>query len=304
MNYEKVLRSFLSKTLKMDAGQIDALLTADNEETLETNLLDADKTRVATLSTPKKGTTFQDGYAKAKGEVLTQVEKEIKEKFGVDADVTGVSELVDLVISEKVQAGGKAKDLTDDDVKKHPAYQQMEKGFKRTLAEKETEYNNNLTAKDREFNRTKTLSTINSKAQDILNALNPVLSKSPTVAQNIKNSFLSALAGYDYDLQDTGIVITKDGKVVDDGHGHSLTFDELVKTHAANFFEFSNNNGGANGGNDNNQQQGGDTGKYPAGITPPKTYEDLEKILADEKFSPEDRYKAMDVWESEHSATQ
>lgn len=300
MNYEKILRGILSKAYKLDAGQIDELIAITDESELETKLLDADKTRIAALE-PKKGQTFADGYKKAKAEVLTETEKAIKEKFGVDTDVTGIDSIIDLVIADKTAAGDKSK-LTDDDVKKHPAYQAMEKDFKKQLTLKDTELTEKLTAKEKEINRSQTLGTVKGDALKELLALNPIFPKNAKVADNLKSTYLKALEGYDFDIQDTGTVIMKDGKVVTDGHGHSMTLTELAKNLAGEYFEFENNNGGSNGGNNNNDDtKKGGAGAYPANITKPTNIAELSKILNDESIAVADRMTVSDVWETENS---
>jgi hypothetical protein len=311
MDYEKILRALLSKAFKLDQGQIDELLAKETDGTdgkkvavtadeLENKILTADKTRIATITKPKDGQTFQDGYKKAKAEVLTDFEKSVREKYGLDTEVTGI-ELIDALVDEKSKGAAK-KEITDDDVKKHPVYQNMEKQMKKSVADTKTEYEGKLTQKDNEFNRTKTLSQVQNLAWESVVKLNPILSKNAAVAQTAKNNFLKSLEGYDYEIQESGPVIMKDGKVVDDGHGNSLAFSDLVKSTAQNHFEFSNNNGGVNGGNDNNQHKGADNiGAYPAGINKPGTMADYAKIVNDETIPLADRQTVAKVWDTEHS---
>jgi len=298
---EKILRALLSKAYKLDAGQIDEILKDENEA--EKLILEADATRVATLTKPKEGQTFADGHKKGTKEALEKLEKSVKEKFGVEADVTGL-ELIEKVIEEKTAGAGgaKPKDLTDDDVRKHPAYINREKELNRALKDQETDYKTQLSQKDTEFTRKETIGKAQAKAMEVLEGLKPVYSKNPTIAQNIKNTFLQSLTGYDFDITDSGITIMKDGKVVTDSHGNNLSFDELVKTNAGSYFEFQNNNGGANGGNDNNDHQQGGGADYPAGISKPKNLDELGKILGDESIKLEDRLKVSEVWEKETSA--
>jgi hypothetical protein len=306
MDYKKLLRALLSKAFKLDAGQIDELLAEETdkdgkktpvtEAELENKILDADKERVKTLTAPKTGQTYQDGYKAAKKEVLTDLETKAKEKFGVETDVTGL-ELIEAIVNAK--AGDKSK-MTDDDVRKHPLFVNAEKEKKQALKDLKDDLEGKLTAKDKEFSRSKTITEVQGKAWGIVEGLKPVLPQNATVANTHKANFLKALEGYDYEITNGNIVISKDGTVQTDGHGNNLTFDELTKNTANNYFEFQNNNGGSNGGNNNQQHQGGGN-NYPAGVVKPKNITELAKIVDDPAVKTEDKAIVMKVWETENS---
>lgn len=314
MNYEKILRGILSKAYKLDAGQIDEFLSTETEkdgkkvpktdDDVETLILDADKTRITTLTKPKEGQTFSDGYKKGKKEALTDLEKEAKEKFGVETDVTGL-ELIEAIVEDKTKTAGKKQELTDDDIRKHPYFQNSEKAFKKQLKDKEEELNGKIAEKEKEFNRTSTLNTIKGNAWADVEGLKPVLPKNAAVAQTQKNNFLKAFDAYDFDMADPkNPVVVENGKVKVDQHGHTVTLKDLAKQLAGEHFEFQNNNGGNNGGNDNNDHQNNNgTKTYPAGIVKPKTIEEFAKIVDNQAIKLEDKQIVMEVWESEHSAT-
>lgn len=305
----KLLRGLLVKAYKMADGEIDALLDAKTTDAEgETLVVDKDKTRIAELTKPKAGQTFQDGYKKAKAEVLTELEGQIKEKYEIESDATGL-ELVETVVAEKAKTG-KPKDLTDDDVRKHPAYQAAEKAHKNALKEANTTWEAKLNEQQTQFKKGEAFSAVSKKALDILGTMNPVLPANATVAANLQSAFLNVLKGYDYDLQDNGnrIVVMKEGKVVDDGHGHSLEFEKLVKDSAGGYFEFKANNGGGNAGNGKPGEGGNGGGggnnnpAYPAGITKPKTWDEVTKIANDTSLPAKDRETVLKVWEDEQKA--
>jgi hypothetical protein len=308
VDFKKLLRAFLAKVLKKSDGDIDAILDASNgtEDSVLAELLDLDKTRVSELTKPKDGQTFQDGYKKAKKEVLSTLEQELKDKYEIESDATGI-ELVDAIVTTKAKTG--KKELTEDDVKKHPVYQQAETAHKKALKEANTQWEAKLNEQTTQYKKGETFNVIKSKALEIRNAMQPVIPGNPKVASNVEAAFISSLNGFEYDLQDNGarIVIMKDGKVVDDGHGHSLDFEKHVKDSAAGYYEFKQNNGGGNAGNG---EQGGGSGaggaggtsggvKYPDGITKPKTYEDLMKIVNNQEIKAQDRSTVLQVWEAE-----
>jgi hypothetical protein len=308
-NAEKLLRALLGKGYKMPKTDIDKLLSEDTtDEDGETQVIDGDVARIGKLTTPKKGETFQDGYKKAKAEVLTQLEDQVKEKFEIESDATGV-DLIELIVTEKGKVNGKPKELTDDDVRKHPVYQSAEKAHKIALKAKETEYQTKLDETTTQFKKGETFNTVTGYALSKLAKFNPVIPANATIASNIQRSFLEGLKQYDYEVQDGGnriVMLTKDGKVADDGHGHSLEFDAFLQNHAAGFYDFKANNGGSNGGNGNPEKDsggaggsGGGTPAYPAGIVKPKTFEEVMVIVNNTDIPVADRQTVMNVWETE-----
>lgn len=306
-NAEKLLRALLGKGYKMPKTEIDKLLSDDTtDEDGETQVIEGDVARIGKLTTPKKGETFQDGYAKAKKEVLTDFEKTLRELYEVDSDATG-NELIEAIITAKAKPG--AKEVTEDDVKKHPAYQNAEKAHKAALKAVQTEWETKLNERENQYKKGETFNTVASKALAKLSAMNPAIPTNTKVAANIQRSFLDGLKEFEYDLQDNGnrIVVMKDGKVVDDGHGHSLDFDKLIEDHAAGFYEFKQNNGGSNGGNGKPGAEGSGTGgsggaAYPAGIQKPKTWEELNVIVNNTSIPANDRATVLQVWEQDNKA--
>lgn len=305
----KLLRALLGGAYKMPKTEIDKLLADDTtDEDGESQLLESDKARIGKLTTPAKGSTFQDGYAKGKKEVLTALETELKEKFEFESDATGV-ELVEAIVTEKGKAAGKPKELTDDDVRKHPLYQSLEKANKTALKAKDTEWQAKLDETTATYKKGETFSTVSQYALTKLAKLNPVIPTNAAIAANLQRSFLDSLKQYDYEVQDNGnrIVMLKDGKVVDDGHGHSLEFDTFLQSQAAGYYEMKANNGGSNGGNgdpkkDNAGGAGGSGGgapAYPAGIVKPKTWEEVMVIVNNIEIPANDRATVMNVWEQE-----
>lgn len=307
MDLSKIITGLLSKAYKLDDGKIAELLKEGEnitEDDVLSALLELDQTRVTALKKASDTTgKFQEGYAKAKKEERTLFERELKEKYGIESDATGL-DLVDTIITEKApEAGkGKSKEITEDDVKKHPAYQSLESKARKDLQTKEQEWQAKVDQIQSDYKKNETFGTIKAKALSLLDGLNPILPSSPEVASNQKGWFVSALEGYEFELQGDRTVVMKDGKVVEDPHGNSLGFDELVKTTASKFFEFQKNNGGGNAGNNNQGSNDQSSGAgYPAGIAKPKTLEELAAITNDTAIKLEDRQKVMEVYQQENS---
>jgi hypothetical protein len=299
MDLKDLLRAFLSTTLKWDGAKIDEVLNGTDVEAAKTLLLDADKARVSALTTPKAGSTYQDGFAKGKKDALTELEKAAKEKYGIETDEKGV-DLIDAIVSKNTTSAT----LTDDAVKAHKVYQDLERAKKQELKQINDAHAKAIADKENEFNKKSTYSQVTDKALTLLDSWGVVLPSNPEIAANIKSLFGKALQdGYEYDIQGDNVVTKKDGKVVDDGHGSTVSFDNFAKGIASKFFEFKQNNGGSNtGGNNQQQQQQQATGGYPEGITRPKNFGEYSKLVTDPAISVENRLAIQKAYKEETGA--
>lgn len=263
-----IVKGFLSKVYKMDDGKLAEIFDAENatDESIAAALIAEDAVRVSSLKKQNADNkdSFNQGYAKATKEQRAAFEKEIKEALEVDSESTGL-DLINEVIAAKAPAGGKgAAELTDEDVKKHAVYQTMERTFKKQLKDTTEAKTAEIEKLQNEYKANETFYSVRDKAGVILQGLNPILAKNPKVAATIQNQFFNELKGYGFEQQADGSYLpTKDGKVQTDAHGHTITFDDLVKSTAENYFEFQANNGGGNAGNENKggAQGGGSAAK-------------------------------------------
>lgn len=297
MDLKIILTGLLSRAYKIDNGKIAELLDGENlkEDDVLNSILEIDTQRVEKLKAPSGDGTFQQGYAKAKKEVLETLETQLKDEYKIETDKTGL-DLIAEIVTENLKANGKSGEITDDDVKKHPAYHAMVRDYKKNLADKETEYNSKITELETSQKRASTFTTIKDKANTILDTLKPIFSQNPKVANTIKNQFLNELNGFDYEVQTDGsVIVTKDGKAIEDAHGHSKGFDEIVKGIAENYFEFQGNNGGSNAGNANKDGDGGNVApKF-------KSQKEVDAYMLDDKIPLDDRLKAVDEWNASQS---
>lgn len=296
-----IITGLLSKAYNFDNGKIAELfkdgeteLSEDQQKEILQKLLDEDAKRVEAI---KKSVdtkpAFQDGFKKAKSEVLTDFEKGLKEKFGIESDKTGL-ELVEEVVSKKSE-GGQSGDVTEDAIKRSKVFQDMESNLKKQIKQTETDYQNKINEIQDGYKAEQTFSNVSQKALQIFNGLNPILPQNKTVADNQVKFFVNTLKDFKFDVQDERIVVMdKDGKVLEDGHGNSRSFEDIVKETASGLFEFKANNGGSGSGN-GGQGQGGSGSSYAGSV--PKTFEELEKVMSDTSISIEDRSNIMAEYE-------
>ena len=296
-----IITGLLSKAYNYDNGKIAELfkdgeteLSEQQQTEILNKILEIDAQRVENIkkSVDKKD-AFQDGFKKAKSEVLTDFEKGLKEKFGIESDKTGL-ELVEEVVSKKSE-GGQGGDVTEDAIKRSKVFQDMESNLKKQVTTVKTEYETKINEIQDGYKAEQTFSNVSQKALQIFNGLNPILPQNKTVADNQVKFFVNTLKDFKFDVQDERIVVMdKDGKVIEDGHGNSRSFEDIVKETASGLFEFKANNGGSGSGN-GGQGQGGSGSSYAGNV--PKTFEELEKVMSDTSISIEDRSNIMAEYE-------
>ena len=296
-----IITGLLSKAYNFDNGKIAELfkdgeteLSEDQQKEILQKLLDEDAKRVEAI---KKSVdtkpAFQDGFKKAQGEILTKFEKDLKEKFGLESDKMGL-ELVEELVSKKSE-GGQGGDVTEDAIKRSKVFQDMESNLKKQITTVKTEYETKINEIQDGYKAEQTFSNVSQKALQIFNGLNPILPQNKTVADNQVKFFVNTLKDFKFDVQDERIVVMdKDGKVLEDGHGNSRSFEDIVKETASGLFEFKANNGGSGSGN-GGQGQGGSGSSYAGNV--PKTFEELEKVMSDTSISIEDRSNIMAEYE-------
>jgi hypothetical protein len=305
MDYKKILTGLLSTALKLDNGAVADLLNEENSENTEDTILSAivqlDSTRISKLTAGKPGQTYQDGYKKGKSESLTNLEKELKGIYGIESDKTGAELVADIISGNTTSTEGTK--LTDDDIKKHPVFLQMQRVLKQekdaAVAQAKTEVENI----QKQHNSEKTFETVKSAALKKLASLNPILPENAEIAANLQEVFANSLKDYDYQLDgDNVIILKKDGTMATDKHGNNIELDDLVTANASKFFVFQKNNGGQNSGNKNdddkksNKQPG-----YPSNIVKPKTFEEVTKIINDKSIPLADRDTVLSTWEAENA---
>ena len=291
-----IITGLLSKAYNQDTGKIAELLKngvelSEEEQTEVLNqILEIDSARVENI---KKGIStkefIEQGYNKAKGEVLSKFEQSLKDKFGIESNKTG-SELIEDIVSAKAEKGGSGE-LTEDNIKRSKVYQDLQAKLNTDVETTKSTLQKQIDDLQNGYKKEKTFSEIETKALSIFTGLNPILPQTKAVADNQIKNFVNSLKGFTFDIQDDRIVVMdKDGKVVEDNHGNSRSFEDIVKETASSQFEFKANNGGSGAGNGNGSGSG-------FSGTKPKTFEDLEKITNDPNIKNEDKLIMIDEFE-------
>lgn len=300
MSYAKLRQTLaegLGTAYKIPEDDIANILPENEEdfksESFLESFLDFDKSRVETIGQKGKD-KFEQGYSKAKKEVLTSYEKDIRDAFNIDEDdLVGIDLVKRVVEINSKKNKGDASKLTAEELKSHPAVinllTEREKAFKTEKEQLEQQYDTKI----KEFGRKELFGKVSSRALSILDELNPVLSEDPTRAKNQRNFLIREIEALDYQTSDDGgFIPLKDGKRLEDAHGHGITFDEFVKNKAKGLYDFKQAPdrdtppaGGGQGG-------GGGAQKF-------KSEAEYAKYLSDSSIPLEDRKKAQEEWKKQ-----
>lgn len=285
----KALLEFLSKTLNLDEAGVTSLFNEDGspkDDSLQ-KMLDLDKARVLKLQKGK----LDEGYNKAKKEVLTQFESSVKEKFGIDSDKQGV-ELVEEIITAKTPEGEK---LTEEQVKKHKTYLDLLESIplkvKEAVKTKETEFNSYKS----QVERKETMTTVKAEVLKLFGEAKVVLPADAAKAEKLKNLFLKEIEAGNYRI-DNGRVILLNEKGEDDvdEHGNRKDFTAIMKSKITETFDIEVSDPKGSPGN----KGGGGGGGNPTVVV--KDEADFQKqYLAATK--PEDKIAITQAWEKTRS---
>lgn len=297
MDYKKILIGVLSKTLNLDDGKF-AELSKNGETELSENevvssILNLDVDRVKAIKTDVSKESFQDGIKKAKKEILTDLENEMKEKFQIESSKTGLD-----LIDEIVEKTSKPNDqVTEDAIRRSKLFLDLETNLKNQIKQQKEEFENELKTVKNTYEGEKVYSSVNKNAMKILNELNPILPTNKAIADNQIQAFLDKFKDFNFELQDDRIVVMdKDKKILQDAHGNTRTFDEIVKERASGFWELAQNNGGSGSGNGGSQGSG--SGNGSSGTPKPKTLEELANIMNDDTIDGAERLKIAEEFEA------
>lgn len=297
MSYAKIRQSLaegLETAYKIPEDDIATILPEDesefSSETFLSKFLEYDKDRVEIIGQKGKD-KFEQGYSKGKKESLTKQEEQIREEFNIDDnDLVGIDLVKKVVEINSKKSKGDVSKLSDDELKSHPSVinllTERENRFKTEKEQLIEEHQSKL----KEFSRKETMGKVSNKALDILDSLNPVLSEDPVRAKNQRNFLLRELDSLDFQINDSGNIIPlKDGKILEDQHGHSVNFEDFVSNKAKALYDFKQApergtppSGGGNG-------SGGGSQKF-------KSEAEYAKYMSDRSISLEDRKKAQESW--------
>jgi hypothetical protein len=277
------LNETLVKVFKLTEEQLSTLYNTDGDLTDLKVVTEADEKRVAKFNSEK---TQQLNRGIKEG--ASKIEKEIKEKYSVESDAIG-AELVDSIVLKQVEEATKAG---NKDISKHPEYVKLEASIDKKLKDRDKEWEGKLAIKEAEFKKDKFFEKIKDKALVSLDIRKPILPTDPKKAQVWKETYLNELKAGNYQESEDGspIVLDKEGNVMKDSHGNTITFDEFEKSISDKYFEYPVAEKRDSSGNKSTEKV------VTAGEA--KTKADCDLKLRDPKITPEDRKKYTELMDN------
>jgi hypothetical protein len=275
---QKKLNGFLSKTLKMDDEELASLYNEAGELTSLTAAEQADTARVTKL---KEDQASQ--YKRGQKEVASKMEAQLKDKFGVDSDLTGV-ELVDFILTTELE---KVKGKGDEDITAHPEYLKLKSESDRMLKAKDKEWQKKIEDLELKHARESMFSKVKERAFAELDNLRPILPEDAKKAQKWKEKYIEDFRAYDFTEQDGMIVVLKDGKPLQDSHGYNKSFADLVKETAAEIFDFQTAESRSSAANQQTQSN----------FAAPRNEDEFIQKMREAK-TPEEQAKVMESYQS------
>lgn len=278
-------------------------LTEDSVDTkaLEKLLKDAHREALSTVSqnmTFDKKKVQEEAYKSAERKLKSEIESVIKDKF--DLDDTTAEKLEDLIdeAATKTTTSGKKGEISDSDVKTHAAYVQMEKQYKKQIAEQSKAHTEALTTLETTHKREKAFGTVSNKGLELFDSFKPVLSADAEKAKNQRAHVAKLLSEYEYDEVEGETIIMKGGEVLLDEMKNKVTLEDHVKNLTSPIFDFqvSNPKGSPNGGQGGqNGSEGGQRGAMKYTGVLPKNMKEVVSMVNDEKI-PLDNRVEIQAW--------
>lgn len=287
-----LILGFLTKTLNKTSDEVMELIfnpsDDDAEPTLKDGalevLFDQDTKRVENLKKnvkPDKELLDQQ-YSRGLKEASTKLEKELKKQYNIESEKQGIELINEIVEANKEQA---AK-LSDEEVKKHPLYRNLEKD--RVPKETHDKVLKEFDEYKQTQTRQQTFEKIKRDALKHLAPLNPVVSENPEVAKTREEDFLNKFTAYDYEIDENGNhFILKNGERLEDGHGNPVAFKDFVEQKAKSHFEFAKQNEKGSPENKNTKTK----------VTVPQSDDEYRKLVAEAK-TPEERIALREAYEA------
>lgn len=208
---EKLYIAFLSKTLNIDESQVSDLVKAEDGEIKKDALkilLELDKDRVSKISGASEDELkqrFENGYAKAKGEVLGDFEKTVRDEFKITSNKKGV-DLINELVNSKISSLEK-DGIDPESVVKSKVYLDM---VKQKDDEKQSEIDAVKTDYEGKINSYKQVETnklLSEKANEIIVGLNPIFSENQSIADNQRKSIIrNILSSQKFEINEGRII--------------------------------------------------------------------------------------------------
>lgn len=241
MNEElkKFLYALLKSAFGMEETDAATLFNAEGipEATALPALLTKDASRIKALK-DQIVTASETGYSKAKLEVLSKLENELKTKHGITSDKKGI-ELVEEIITAVAQKKSGSAVPTEAEIKAHPVYQALQLAKDNEITQIKSDMQVKIDAAVADSKKKATFDDVGRIALDQLEEMGAIESEDPKIKAFHRKTFLKELEQFTYDLPDGADPIVKKGtELHQDEHGHTIPFRKHVEAIAGNIYHF------------------------------------------------------------------
>ena len=301
---KKTIASLLAALATLSGADVETLkakLTADDAE-------DGDQSEdlAPVLAAHAKKVKDQvaagnsDGYKKAQKDVLGKLEADLKSEYSITTDKTG-TELVKEIVAARVANPGA---ISEDLVKRHPAYLTLENSVNDKVTAATKEATEKVTELEKSYTRREQFQTVKAKAIAAFDALNPILPDNAQAAEKRRERFVKDLeAGTNFELTPSGevLLLDKEGKRREDSHGNPVKFSDHVKSITDELgFEYGVATPRTSGGNTTTTTTSTQDAKFKGEL--PKKGDDNKYIalIADPNLSTEEKLEIQAHWAGEN----
>lgn len=299
----KIAEGVASALHKLDAEALrEALnITAEDKEVDDKKFFDFLQDKQGTLIKERE----KKGFDRAKSTVLSDLEKQIRKEFSIDdAELQGVDlvrHIADTTREAAEAKGGKSGKLTDDDVKKHPLFIDLEKAKKKEVDDLKKDFDAKIKAKDDERDYDRLLTDIDSEAEKVFSSIGEaVLPEDASIAAKHKKRLLmDELRAFKFQKSENGdiIVLNADGTRHEDKAGNAKGFKDLVSEIAKQNFQFKAGQERklpGNGGGAPPPGGGGKEKKYTGNA--PKDASEYVGLLTNSAITPEQKQEIKEAY--------
>lgn len=296
---KELLERVLSTTLNLDKSGVAALFKADGApvENAYDVITQKHAEHVAALKGDQEALLLEKyNYGLRKGGAL--VEKAIR-SHGVSSDKQGADLVEELVAKIKGEAH-KGAEITEDVVKTHPVYRQLEQAHLDHKQSFEQQLEAKLKEQTAEIQRTQTLAKVHDFAIGIAEGMKPVgLPKDLAKRKAFLGPVLQALNSYGYQDHEvngnkTFLPLKSDGARLEDKHGHQVQLEALIRQHVESTYELEQGDDRSTAGSDNVDA----SKRRGAAVDLPADEKELsallDKTLRDRSLSPAERNKIIE----------
>jgi hypothetical protein len=262
MKLREAFIQYLIKTLGYTKAKAEETIPAETEDSDFTEVLETINTAHKAKVLNQKETDFNEGHQKATLDTLTKREDEIREKYGIKSKKKGI-ELIDEVIAAQLPDPKNPEAISDDLVRKHPAFIKRESELLEAVETAKGETESKVKEVEDRYAGKETFSKVVDFSLKTFRGMKPVLPADADKAARQEARLIKELeaSGLKFQLQGEGqppLVLEADGKRKEDGHGNPIKYEDLIRGFADDLgFEFK--------AGDERSSSGG----TPPGTTPP-----------------------------------